>query len=270
MSDSPYTFDAPDADVILRAGSKEPKDFHVHKVVLAIASTVFRDMFTIPQPPQPAESGIAPPVIPITDPAGVFEIFLRLIYPIEPPVINSLQLVDQLFRVTEKYMASGVHAKLRPILLSPSFLKNDPIYVYIIAHRTNLDKEAKLTIPHTFNIDLIQDIPHNKLRAMTTEEYHTLLIQHSIRRDQIVKVVDEISRKKAGFGDGCRCFGELRREIRLQISRKPFVDRVILEKCVSFVRESVSAIPCNTRYCDLTLEGSPEFLSDLMGRINKM
>ena len=52
MSVPSYAFDDPDADVILRAplqpGSDEFKDFHVHKLILSIASTTFRDTFSIP------------------------------------------------------------------------------------------------------------------------------------------------------------------------------------------------------------------------------
>jgi len=40
----------PDADVILRASGG--KEFHAHKLVLSLASPVFRDMFSVPQPPQ--------------------------------------------------------------------------------------------------------------------------------------------------------------------------------------------------------------------------
>ena len=166
MSSSPYTFDAPDADVIVRAplqqGSEELKDFHVHKVILSVASTLFCDTFSIPQPPQPVESDATLPIVKITESAGVFETFLRLIYPIEPPTVNSLQVVD-LLQVAEKYTATGIHAKLRRFLVSSSFLKADPVLVYAIACRANLDKEARLAIPHTFGIDLVQDVPRDKL-----------------------------------------------------------------------------------------------------------
>ena len=162
MSDSSYAFDAPDADVIIRAplqqGSKELKDFRVHKTILSVASTPFRDVFSIPQPPQPAESDTTLPIVQVAESAGDFEIFLRLIYPIEPPVINSLQLVDHL-RLAEKYMATGVHARLKQILFSPSFLRDDPVLVYAIACRANLNKEAIFAILRTLETDLVQGVP---------------------------------------------------------------------------------------------------------------
>lgn len=52
MSVPSCTFNGPDADVILRAplepGSDELKDFYVHKLILSIASTIFRDTFSAP------------------------------------------------------------------------------------------------------------------------------------------------------------------------------------------------------------------------------
>jgi len=266
MSDSPYAFDAPDADLIVRApfqsGSEEFKDFHVHKTILSVASAVFRDMFSIPQPLQPPESGTTLPIVQITEFAEVFETFLRLVYPIEPPVIASLQLLDSLFRIAEKYMARGIHARLKPILLSPSFLKDDPILVYAIAHRMDLEEEVKLTIPHTFNTDLIRGIPRDKLGTMTIEAYHSLLVEHSLRRDKIIDAVDEVYRSWGKPLGSCRCAEQLKREIRLQTLGRPFLGGETLEKLFSFVPET----KCNTA-CLLSLLGKRGFFSDLMGRM---
>jgi len=122
MATSPYAFNAQDADAIFRAplqlGSDQFKDFHIHKTILSVVSTLFHDMFSLPQPPQPATGCATLPIVPVMKPAEVFEVFLRLIYPIEPPTITSLQLVDNLFQLAEKYTANGVHAKLKQILVS--------------------------------------------------------------------------------------------------------------------------------------------------------
>jgi len=272
MSDSSYAFDAPDADVIIRAplqqGSKEPtiKDFHVHKTILSVASPFFRDMFSIPQPPQPAGGDTALPIIPVKESAGVFETFLRLIYPIEPPVINSLQLVDHLLRLADKYIVEGVHTKLKSILMSPSFLRDDPILVYAIACRANLNKEARLAIPYTFQTDLIKDVSRNKLRMMTTLSYHRLLAEHSLRRDQLVNAVDEVYRSQTRRLDQCRCIGQLKKEIRVRISDKPFLSREMLEEYLS----AQPSPPWCYGGCPLSPEESPSFLSDFMRRINEI
>jgi len=240
MLGSPYTFDALNADVILRAplkpGSGEFKDFHTHKIILSIASTVFHDMFSIPQPPQPVGSDTVLPAVQVAETAGVFETFLRLIYPIEPPAVNSLQLVDDLFRLAEKYMASGVHAKLRQILPSPSFLKNDPIWVYAIACRADFNEEAELAIRHASKVDPVHGISRKHLQMMTAEAYNRLLISHTARRDELLSALSQVRLPPGRLGK-CGCGGwfytRLHKDITLAIWKNPFLDRRRLDSCLS-------------------------------------
>ena len=156
---------------------------------------------------------------------------------------------------------------VKQILLSSSFLEHDPILVYTIACRMNLDKEAKLTIPYTFNIDLIRDTPRSRLRMMTAEAYHHLLAQHSLRRDQLVNAVDDVcGLRDRPSHDVCRCVRQLKKEIRLQFF-KPFPDRGMLEKCLSSVREVFPGFGCNAWACPLSSSREYGFLSDIMNRM---
>ena len=241
MSTPPYTFDADDADVILRAPlypwSDEFKDFHTHKTILSIASSLLRDMFSIPQPPQHATGDVTLPIVQIVESADVFETFLRLVYPIEPPAVHSLQLVDNLFQLADKYMASVVHAKLKPILVSPPFLRDDPIWVYAIACRANLDEEAGLAIPYTFRIDLIQEIPSIHLQKMTAETYNQLLLSHAARRAELISVLNRAT-LRGSVPSGCSCgkgkfYSRLRKDICLAIWERPFLDRQRLDLCLA-------------------------------------
>ena len=237
-----YNFDAHDADLILRAPlQSEPdqlRDFHVHKNILSIASTLFHDMFTLPQPPHPPAGDTTIPVIDVTEPAEVLDPFLRLIYPIAPPVIVSLQLVDDLFRLAEKYVADEVRAKLKQILVSPSFLKDDPIWVYALASRANLDAEAELAIPLTFNINLVRDIPRTHLRMMTGETHNRLLTAHADRRAELISIIRrvELQPQDPWSEAGCACGDwfdtRLRDSINLAVWEKPFLDRGTLDSCL--------------------------------------
>ena len=240
MSASPYTFDSPDADVILRAplqpGSDEVKDFHVHKIILSIASTVFQDTFSIPQPPRHTSEDTTLDVIGVTEPANVLETFLQLIYPVDPPVIEDLRLLDDLFRLADKYAAKGVGEKLRKRLVSPSFLKDDPIGVFAIACRSELGEEGRLAVSHTFSIDIINEISEEHLQTMTTKTYHRLLAKHAFRREQLISAVDQAVvqlRPAIGWFCPCACVEKLKKEIRLKISGRPFLNREILETCFS-------------------------------------
>ena len=278
MSDSPYTFDSPDADIIIRAPLRpddpEPsqfKDFHTHTAILSTASTVFHDMFSVPQPPQSAEDDANLPVVHIVEPAEIFEIFLRLIYPIEIPTIDSPRIVGHLLELSEKYMTNGVHTRLKQILVSPSFLKSDPIWVYAIACRMDLDEEAKLAIRHTYQINPIRGIPPSLLQEMTTETYNHLLGSHATRREELTTVVNKT---KCPPREGkCVCgigfYTILRKDITLAIWEKPFLDRRRLDSCLPGSKGPKSA--CELRSsCRLSARVISSYFNTILDGVERL
>jgi hypothetical protein len=65
-----------DGNVILQTSTKE---YRVHRGILSMHSSVFRDMFNIPQPTEPLSSeGV--PVVGITDSAEDWDLLLPIIY----------------------------------------------------------------------------------------------------------------------------------------------------------------------------------------------
>jgi hypothetical protein len=237
MAASPYAFDGPDADVILRAPlepeSDEFRDFHVYKNILSIASSVFRDILSISPPLRHTSGGITLDVIEVAEPARVIEPFLQLIYPVDPPVIEDLRLLDDLFQLAVKYAAKGVSAKLKKLLISPSFLKDDPIGVFVIACRGNLKEEQRLAVSHTFSIDVVSEISEEHLQSMTAKTYHRLVAKHAFRRKQLIRAVDAVQHTR---GMWCSCLKKLKQEIRIITSGSPFLDREILDTCYSSMK----------------------------------
>ncbi|KAF7304480.1 BTB domain-containing protein [Mycena chlorophos] len=79
----------PSPDIILRSSDEPQVDFHVHRLVMTLASPVFGDLFSVPQPqPQPVPkdtegtSEEAPiSVVQLSEHADVLDGVLRLIYP---------------------------------------------------------------------------------------------------------------------------------------------------------------------------------------------
>ena len=269
MLASPYAFDDPDADVILRAplqpGSDEFRDFHVYKNILSIASSVFRDILSIPQPLHLTSGDTTLDVVGVTDPANVLETFLQLIYPVDPPVIEDLRLVDDLFRLADKYAAKGVSAKLKKLLVSPSFLKDDPIGVFAVACRNNLEEEEGLAVSHTFLIDVVGEISDEHLESMTAKAYHRLLAKHALRQEQLVGAVDQGSR---GMQRGvCTCVRKLKQEIRLATSGRPFLDREILDKCYFSMKALSYRCGARSGNCIYDADEGTAFLSNIMRAI---
>jgi len=273
MTTSSYIFDGPDPDVILRAslqpGSDEFKDFHVHKVILSIASITFRDTFSIPQPPRHASESTTLDVVPLSESADVLETFLRLIYPVDPPVIENLWLLDDLFRIADKYIAKGITAKLGKRLISPSFLQHDPIGVFAIACRSNLDEEARLAVPHTFSIDVTNRIPEGRLQAMTAQTYHRLLTEHGLRRKQIIDILDA-ARLSIDSHSQCQCLERLKEETRSHISGSPHLDRKTLQTSLSLVGSMGPSCRGMVWSNCITSAGFSKFVSDVMRRIQAL
>ena len=142
---SPTFFTTNDGDVILRAnpesGSKH--DFRVHRFILSLASTVFKDMFSFPQPPdenQKEPHGI--PAVDVPDSPEVLDVILRFIYPgVEPPKFTDLSILSGLLSAADKYNIVSMQPVLRDAL--KTFIPNEPFRVYILACRFGFLEEAK-------------------------------------------------------------------------------------------------------------------------------
>ena len=178
---SPYQFTADDADIILRASRCEmPREFRVHKTILSITSPVFKDMFDTPQPvPSTTPAGPTIPIIDLDDTPEDLENFLRMIYPLGFPATGTLGLgaIAGALVVFDKYQVQGRSLQpLRSLLVSPEFLKNDPIRVYSLACVWGFKREADLAAPYTSFLDVLTSASAEDIQRMTSTEYHRILI----------------------------------------------------------------------------------------------
>lgn len=85
----------PSGGVILR--SSDAVEFKVYENILALASPVFKDMFSLPQAPQTSsdassESGQADglPVVDLSEKSATLDMLLRIIYPVVPPAFKGV------------------------------------------------------------------------------------------------------------------------------------------------------------------------------------
>ena len=188
----PYEFTADDADIILRASRCDaPRDFRVHRIILSIVSPVFKDMFDVPQPIPPASPAEATiPIINVDDTPEDLEVFLRVIYPFGLPTMSTLDAISDALVTLDKYQVqAGSLQPLRSLLVSPEFLKNDPIRVYSLACRWGFKEEADLAAPYTSSLDVLGRICEEDLRRMTGVEYHRILILEKERRSKCVNYI---------------------------------------------------------------------------------
>ena len=90
-------FDDADADTNLR--SSDQIDLHVYRVVLSKSSSIFKSMFSLPQP-DASSSEKQIPVIVLTENSRTIEVLLTSIYPLatEPELVSWDDIVDALWQ----------------------------------------------------------------------------------------------------------------------------------------------------------------------------
>ncbi|KAH9174302.1 hypothetical protein EDB89DRAFT_564497 [Lactarius sanguifluus] len=152
----PLCLDMPDASIIVR--SSDQASFRVHKSVLAISSPFFKDLLSLPQPPDD-ELVDGLPVIQVSEDAGLLNSLISLLYHIPHVVPSSYEKVFALLAVCQKYDMESVQSHIRAEVKCGKFpapVKAEGFSACAIAGSLGLDPEledaARLTLgcPMTF------------------------------------------------------------------------------------------------------------------------
>jgi hypothetical protein len=133
----------PEASIIVR--SSDQVDFRIHKLVLAISSPFFKDLLSLPQPPD-AEVVDGLPVVPLPESAGLLNSLISLLYPISPVIPDSYQKAFALLAVCQKYEMESVQSYIRFAIKHGKFpvpVKAEGFSAYAIASGLGLVPEAE-------------------------------------------------------------------------------------------------------------------------------
>jgi len=172
-------FNWSDGDVILRTRGAYSRDFRVHKLILSLASPVFKDMFAIPQPSSAASGDID--IVDVADSPRALEVILHFIYPSSPPVVRDLALLSRVLVLADKYDIKTAQSRLRPSLME--FTKTEPLRVYAIACRLGFEEEMEAASSHIKLFDTLQlaELP-DEFKFIPATEYHRFL--HAMYRER--------------------------------------------------------------------------------------
>ncbi|KAI0255773.1 hypothetical protein BJV78DRAFT_1173209 [Lactifluus subvellereus] len=121
-------FDDTRADVILR--SSDGVNFRVFKIILSLASPIFADMFSIPQP-TPNEFHTEPPVVTLSEDSKTLDFALRHLYPVEHPTEIELRDACTLIEFARKYQVKALGPVIARSLTDA--IESDPTGVYATA-----------------------------------------------------------------------------------------------------------------------------------------
>ncbi|KAL4255549.1 BTB domain-containing protein, partial [Pleurotus pulmonarius] len=191
-----YEFNASDADIVLVSNDAEPFEFRAHKCILAAASPFFRTMFSLSHHNPPSSTTPALPLIPVSEPKTIIETLLQFIYPIPDPPISTLEELTSMLGAAIKYEFECLIASLRKLLISPHFLTSQPVRVFAIACRFDLDEEAQLASRYTLRVNVLDCPLSDELKHISAYSYHQLLDLHRRRaraaRELVVYAPDSV------------------------------------------------------------------------------
>ncbi|EPQ49792.1 hypothetical protein GLOTRDRAFT_4763, partial [Gloeophyllum trabeum ATCC 11539] len=180
------------ADVILR--STDGFDFRARKSILTIASPLFRDMFSVGQTSSDSSAdkdlvvdGLR--VVPMTEETGeVVEKLLQLCYPLDPPTWANAAEVQPVLAAAIKYQIDTGTRALRKELASPKFLESEPLGVYAVACRLQLQEEARLAAWYTLRHPMVKKPSIPELRFISGHTLH-LLFEYRIDSNQAASIL---------------------------------------------------------------------------------
>ena len=150
-----------DADVVLR--SSDFVTFRVHKSILASSSQFFKDMFSLPQPPDnDMVDGL--PVVSLSEDAEIVRGLITMLYPISPEIPASYERVLALLGAAQKYDMPAVLYSIRAGVAyerSTVPVMAHAFRAYAIAFSNGLSDEtrtaARLTLDYPLTFEALGD-----------------------------------------------------------------------------------------------------------------
>jgi hypothetical protein len=168
-------FDNPDCDIILR--STDAVDFHVFKLILSLASPLFKDMFTLPQGLQSDMSSV--PIIPVAETSTTLRSLLLLCYPTANPTFNNLEDAKAVMEAAKKYDMEGALSRGGDLVMAQS-LPTKSLGLYVLCCRFGWQQHVQTVAARTLDIkDLGR--PRSEyagLQWITGLDYERLLVYH--------------------------------------------------------------------------------------------
>ena len=152
----------PDANIIVR--SSDQVNFRIHKSVLAISSTFFENLLSLPQPPdEELIDGL--PVVQLSEDASVLSNLISLLYPTRRCVKpGSYEMMFALLAACQKYDMESIQLDIRDDVECGTFLAPDKAQdfnAYALASSLGLVPEmehaARLTLGQPMTFESLRD-----------------------------------------------------------------------------------------------------------------
>ncbi|KAG2125316.1 hypothetical protein DEU56DRAFT_574954 [Suillus clintonianus] len=169
-------FDDHNCDIILR--SSNGVDFHVFKLILALVSPVFKDMFTLPQSESQSDVSSVP-VVTVAESSTTLESLLLLCYPATTPTFDGLDDAKAVMEAARKYDMQAALSRAGDITMA-QFLPNHFLELYALSCRFGWEHHAQTAATQALTIKNLGR-PSNKfdgMRDINALDHHRLLEYH--------------------------------------------------------------------------------------------
>jgi hypothetical protein len=200
-------FASPEADVILR--SLEGTRYRLNSLTLHQSSGLFATMFSLPQPKthyrvQPERNHrhlrgtLESEIIDVYENDFVLDRILRLVSGLPLPKWESLDEIELVLGVAEKWDTPGPIAQIRLTIGTPDFLKAHPLRVYALAKHFDWKREAKIASTHTLALNLRDAIHTPILKRISSKDLFPLFNLRRKRRERFKELINSPERFTAG------------------------------------------------------------------------
>ncbi|KAH9016250.1 hypothetical protein EDB84DRAFT_1567329 [Lactarius hengduanensis] len=202
----PLCLDLPDANIIVR--SSDQVSFPVRNSVLAMSSPFFKDLLSLPQPPN-GELVDGLPVIQLSEDAVLLNSLISLLYPIASVKPSSYEKVFALLAACQKYDMESVQCNIRAeIKLGrfPAPVGDEAFSAYAIASGLGLIPEmenaARLTLGYPMTFESLGE----QLRSFEGRALCDLVRYRKRCRDNLVSCLNSFFDVRSRFQiwAGCR------------------------------------------------------------------
>jgi BTB/POZ domain len=196
-SSLPQSLDVPDADLILR--SADLVNFRVHKSLLSLASPFFKDMLSLPQPPD-GEVVDGLPVVRLSEDAELLKYLIPMLYPVSPVLPGSEGEVLSLLATCQKYDMVSVQSLIRAeVRRRPSNrFRAEAFSTYAIASSKRLMLETETAAHLTLGCPMTFDTIGEGLRLFEGWALRDLVRFRKRCRDNVVACLESFLEVRAG------------------------------------------------------------------------
>ncbi|TFY63449.1 hypothetical protein EVG20_g6303 [Dentipellis fragilis] len=200
-------FAAPDADVVLR--SSQWIDFRVHKLILSLASPVFRDMFALPRPKDDEDETMSIvkngadyvdglPVVQVSETTTTLQYLLTATYPLVTSLPGSVEETIPVLSAAAKYEMTGSLEAIRATMHIRGMYEFGPeraLRVYGLACSHGLEAEALTGAWHTLFHDAALESYGKELCYVSGAALYELMQYRQRAVTTVIKFLENSVRK---------------------------------------------------------------------------